>query len=354
MRDKSGAHRVAPDGSRLGIMPTTSGGIATLPRAPGHERPSGTSSGVPGHDRPRATPRAPDRDVPRTFTARAPGSDRPSAAPCVPVSDRFRPVQKAPGHGRPSGTLSGVSGHDRPRATPRAPGADVPPATTARAPGQHRLSAVPSAPVPNRSRPVQRAPGHGRPAASSDAVRHDRLRAILRAPDQDIPRTLAVQAPGSERPCAVAATAAAPDGPRVSHPVAGPDSSHRGPAAGPRLTSLTHPTAPAHDLHSRAYTTQEVQQLAQADLTPLLASEAHLLQDHTQQNAALGIPRSGGCTNVGRASDALQPLRGKRQARAPASEDAPFRLLDEAARRFPTAHLTRKEHHPMTCRCLSP
>ncbi len=79
MQDKSGAHPVAPDGSRLGIMPATSGGVATQPRAPGQERPPGAPSGVPRPDRPRATPQAPDQDVPWAMPAQAPGSDRSSA-----------------------------------------------------------------------------------------------------------------------------------------------------------------------------------------------------------------------------------------------------------------------------------
>ena len=259
MQDKSVARQVAPDGSRLGIMPTTSGGVATLPRAPGHERPSATLSGVRG-----MTVCAPRhrRRMGRTpaLPARAPGSDRPCAAPSVPVTDRSRPVQKAPGHGRPPAASSGAAGHDRPRATPRAPGADVPLATTAGVPGQRCPSAAHWARDHFRSRPAPTAPGHDRPlAASSGATRHDRPRATLQAPVQDVPRALAVRVPGSDRPCALAATAAAPDGPHVLHLVPGPDSSHRGPDAGPRPTSLTDPTTPAHDLYSRAYTAEEVQ-----------------------------------------------------------------------------------------------
>ena len=266
MQDKSVARQVAPDGSRLGIMPTTSGGVATLPRAPGHERPSATLSGVPGHDRPRATPQAPDQDVPRALPARAPGSDRPCAAPSVPVTDRSRPVQKAPGHGRPPAAPSGVPGHDRPRATPRAPGADVPLATTAGVPGQRC------------------------PSAAHWARDHFRSRPAPTAPVQDVPWALAVRVPGSDRPCALAATAAAPDGPHVLHLAPSPDSSHRGPDAGSRPTSLTAPTTPAHDLYGRAYTAQEVQQLTQADRTPLFDAKVRLLQALTQRPAAPGHP----------------------------------------------------------------
>ena len=59
---------------------------------------------------------------------------------CVPrracrSSDRSRPVQKAPGHGRPLAASSDVAGHDRPCATLTAPGADVPLATAGRGAG---------------------------------------------------------------------------------------------------------------------------------------------------------------------------------------------------------------------------
>ncbi len=302
MRDKSGAHPVAPDGSRLGIMPTTSGGVATLPRAPGQDRPRTVPYSTARPGRPRATLRAPDQDVPQAFAARAPGSDRPSAAPRVPILDRSRPVPRAPGYGRPPAALRAAR-HDRLCATPRAPGADVPPATPAGAPGQHRLRAAQRAHDHFRSRPAPKAPGHGRPSGTLSGVSgHDRLRATLRAPDQNVPWAFAARVPGSDCQCAVAATAAAPDGPRVSHPVTGPDSSHRGPAAGPRLTSLTTPTTPVHGWHSRTYIAEEVQQL---------------------------VPKPiGRCCSMKRPNTCM-------------------------IRRLPTTSMTRKEHHPMTCRCLS-
>ena len=110
--------------------------------APGHGRPLAASSGVAGHDRPRATPRAPGADVPLATAAGAPGQHRLSAAHWAPDHFRSRPAPRAPGHGRPLAASSDVAGHDRPRATLRAPGADVPLATTAGAPGQHRLRAM--------------------------------------------------------------------------------------------------------------------------------------------------------------------------------------------------------------------
>ena len=242
MQDKSVARQVAPDGSRLGIMPTTSGGVATQPRAPGHERPFTASSGAAKHGRLSAATRAPGADIPLATTAGAPGHGRPPAAP------------------------SGVPGHDRPRATPRAPGADVPLATTAGVPGQRC------------------------PSAAHWARDHFRSRPAPTAPVQDVPRALAVRVPGSDRPCALAATAAAPDGPHVLHLAPSPDSSHRGPDAGSRPTSLTAPTTPAHDLYGRAYTAQEVQQLTQADRTPLFDAKVRLLQALTQRPAAPGHP----------------------------------------------------------------
>ena len=305
MQDKSVARQVAPDGSRLGIMPTTSGGVATQPRAPGADIPLATTAG-------------------------------------------------APGHGRPLAASSGAAGHDRPRATPRAPGADVPLATTAGVPGQRCPSAAHWARDHFRSRPAPTAPGHDRPlAASSGATRHDRPRATLQAPVQDVPRALAVRVPGSDRPCALAATAAAPDGSHVLHPMPGPDSSHRGPDAGPRPTSLTDPTTPAYDLYGRAYTAEEVQQLTQADWTPLFDAEARLLQVLIQRVVVPGHPparrqhhrRRGAAVRrrqrakrldtlatVGRALDVLRPLLEDRQALAPESESALFQLLDEAAK----------------------
>ena len=390
MRDKSGAHYVAPDGSRLAIVPTTSGGSATLPRAPGQDRPRTASSGAARPGRPRATPRAPDQDVPQTLAAWAPGADRPRAAPCQPVPDRPCAVQMAPGHDRPRTASSGAARPDRPRATPRAPGADVPPATPAGAPGRHRLRAAQRAPDHFRSRPAPTAPGHGRPlAASSDVAGRGRPRATRRAPDQDVPRTFAARvpgsdrlraapcqpvpdrpcpvqrapghgrpsgtssgvpghgrpratlqapaqdvpqahlarAPGSDRPCAVAATVAAPDGPRVSSPVAGPASSHRGPAAGPRLTSLTHPTAPAHDLYRRAYTTQEVQQFAPAHRTPVLTAAVRLLLALIQRAQGL---------DIGRALAVLRCLLQDRPALPPPSQSAPIQSLDRAAAHLET------------------
>ena len=150
----------------------------------------------------------------------------------------------------------------------------------------------------------------------------------------------------------MAATAAAPAGPHVLPPAAGPDSSHRGPAAGPPPTSVTPPTPPAPDLYGRTYTAEEVQQLTQADDAPVLAAEVRLLQALIQRVVVAGRPparrqrhrRRGAAVRrrqrtqeldtlgaVGRALDVLRRLLKDRQALTPESESALFRLLDEAA-----------------------
>ena len=287
MRDKSGAHHVAPDGSRLGIMPTTSGGIATTPRAPGQDRPRTVPPGTARPDRLRATLRAPDQDVPRTLAVRAPGSDRPCA-------------------------------------TLRAPGADVPPATTAGAPGQDRLRAAQRAQDHCRSRPgAPTAPGQDRPlAAPSGVAWPDRPCATLRAPDQNVPRTLAVRAPGSDRPRAVAATAAAADESHVSPLAAGSDSSHRGSAAGPPPTSLTTHTTPAHDLYGQAYSAEEVQQPTPADRTPLFATAVRLL---------LALVLHAQALDIAHALDVLRRQLQDRPALTPVAEHTLLQSLEAAA-----------------------
>ena len=324
MQDMSGAHSVAPDGSRLGIMPTTSGGVATTPRAPGQDRPRTASSGAARPDRPRATPRAPGADVPPATTAGAPGQCRLRAVPSASDHDRSCAWhQKAPGQDRPRTASSGAARPCRPRATPRAPGTDVPPATAAGAPGQCRLSAAQRAPDHFRSRPAPRAPGRDRPlAASSDAVGHDRPRATPTAPDQDVPRALAARAPGSDRPCAVAATVAAADDPHVLPPATGPDSSHRGPAAEPPPTSVTTSTTSPHDLDGRMYTAEEVPQFTRANDTPLLATAVRLLQTLMQRARRL---------NIGHALDVLQRLLQDRPAPTPVSDSPLLQSLEAAA-----------------------
>ncbi len=118
-------------------MLVNNGGIATQPRAPGHERPCTASAGAAQHGRLSAASTAPGADIPRATPARAPGQYCQSAA------------LRAPGHGRPLAISAGMSGHDRLSAALRAPAADAAPAATATAPRQHCPSAAPIATVPS-------------------------------------------------------------------------------------------------------------------------------------------------------------------------------------------------------------
>ena len=167
--------------------------------------------------------------------------------------------------------------------------------------------------VPRNGRTITAdlAPRRRRRVRTDPAPRHLARRGLtVRAPPlgrriRTHPRTIAARAPGSGRPCAVAATVAAPDGPRVSPPVAGPDSSHRGPAARPCLTSLTTPTMPAHDMHSRTYTAEESKQHTPAAPTPVLTATVRLLLTLIQRAQGLDIGPSawtccGTCSRIGR------------------------------------------------------
>ena len=138
LQDLPGAPGTARQGTTRIIMLVNSGGTATQPRAPGHERPRAALRAA-RHGRLSAALRAPGADVPPATTAGAPGQYWLSAA------------LRAPGHGRPSAAPR-AAGHDRLSAELPAPGVDVPPATVAGAPGQHRLRAAPiaTAPVPAR------------------------------------------------------------------------------------------------------------------------------------------------------------------------------------------------------------
>ncbi len=161
MQDPPGAPGTARQGSTRTIVSTNSGGKATQPRAPGHERPL-TASRAARHGRLSADSGAPGADVPLATTAgapgqhclsaalRAPGHDRPLAAPrTVDYHWSCARHHWVPGHGR-FPTAPRAAGHGRLSAASPAPGADVPLASTARAPGQHRLSAtsIATAPVP--------------------------------------------------------------------------------------------------------------------------------------------------------------------------------------------------------------
>ena len=134
MQDHPGAPGTARQGPTRIIMLVKSGGNATQPRAPGHERPLAAPRAA-RHGRLSAATGAPGADVPLASTAGAPGQHCLSAAP------------RAPGHGRPLAALS-AAGHDRLSAALRAPGAaDVPLATMTRAPG-HTVCVPPSPPSP--------------------------------------------------------------------------------------------------------------------------------------------------------------------------------------------------------------
>ena len=134
MQDYPGAPGTARQGRTGTSVPTDSGGVATQPRAPSHERPLAAQRAA-GHGWLSAALEAPGDDVPLTTTARAPGHDCLSAVP------------RTPGHGRPLAAQR-AAGRDRLRVAFGAPGADVPLATTAGAPGHHRLSAAPIATAP--------------------------------------------------------------------------------------------------------------------------------------------------------------------------------------------------------------
>ena len=156
MQDLPGAPGTARQGRTGTSVPTDSGGVATQPRAPSHERPLAAQRAA-GHGWLSAALEAPGDDEPLTTTARAPGHNCLSAVPRTPGHgrplaaqraagrDRLRVAFGAPGADVPLATTAGAPGHHRLSATQPAPGADAPLATTAGAPGHHRLSAAPIA-----------------------------------------------------------------------------------------------------------------------------------------------------------------------------------------------------------------
>ena len=80
MQDHPGAPGTARQGRTRTIVSTNRGGVATQPRAPGHERPLAAQRAA-RHGRLSAALRAPGADVPLATTARAPGHHRLSATP---------------------------------------------------------------------------------------------------------------------------------------------------------------------------------------------------------------------------------------------------------------------------------
>ena len=95
MQDHPGAPGTARQGPTRTIMLVNSGGKATQPRAPGHERPPAAQPAA-GHGRLSADSGAPGADVPLATTAGAPGHHCLSAA------------LRAPGYGRPLATTTSV------------------------------------------------------------------------------------------------------------------------------------------------------------------------------------------------------------------------------------------------------
>ena len=74
-----GAPGTARQGPTRIIMLVNDGGIATQPKAPGHDRPFTASTGAAKHGRPRAATRSPGAGVPLATVAGAPGQHRLSA-----------------------------------------------------------------------------------------------------------------------------------------------------------------------------------------------------------------------------------------------------------------------------------
>ena len=92
-----GAPGTARQGRTRIIVSTNDGGVATQPRAPGHERPL-TAQRAARHGRLSAALRAPDADVPLAITARAPGQHRLRAN-----GDRHRRLAGRPTPAAPGG-----------------------------------------------------------------------------------------------------------------------------------------------------------------------------------------------------------------------------------------------------------
>ena len=111
MHDDTGAHH-APDGRSRSILPAVTGGLATLPRAPGPDQPPATAGQdrlcaalrVPGHVRPTPRRRRRISTKPRPSWPGVAGADRLCAAPLASGPLRPRHAQKAPGSDQPPAT----------------------------------------------------------------------------------------------------------------------------------------------------------------------------------------------------------------------------------------------------------
>ena len=150
MQVHPGAPGTARQGPTRTIMLVNSGGNATQPRAPGHDRPPAAQRAA-GHGRLSADSGAPGADVPLAITAGAPGQYCLSAA------------LRAPGHGRPLAITAGVSVHDRLSA---APIATAPVPAGLRRLRQECLPRVPANPRTPTYPPVHRDTTHNRAAFS--------------------------------------------------------------------------------------------------------------------------------------------------------------------------------------------
>ena len=314
MRDDAGAPPVTPVGSRLGITPASTGGLATPP-APDQHVPAARSAAAPRADRLRAAHLAPGPDRPSDEPPRPPEQDRPRAAswapdqhvPVAPTAaapgvDRLRAAHLAPGPDRPSDEPPRPPEQDRPRAASWAPDQHVPVAPTAAAPGVDRLCAAHLAPGP--------------------------------APRQDRPRA------GQDPALASADSPVTPPAPPA------PDCSRRN-ATGtdPRPTSITD--TPASDLYTPAFTAQELEQLAHTDHGSPLAAEVRLLRvlilrlittpRRRRRRAGAAFQRRRRYARlralhaVCRALDVLQRLLKTQHALAPSDSTELTQFLDEIA-----------------------
>ncbi len=267
MRDKSGAQR-ALAGSGLGSTPANSGGAATMPRAPGHERPSAAPRAA-GHGRLSAALQAPGPDVLLATTAGAPGQDRLSAAQ-------------------------------------QAPGPDVPFATMAKAPRHDRLSAAPPVPEHNCS---------GAAIAAVSVPDHSHV-SPPPASGHDCSRRVPV--------------AAGPPPASVTHPTTLEETVYDRTCTKEEVQRLVQAaTAPLLDEELRLLQVLIQRVVATGyDPTPPPGRQQDAPTVRQRQRAALLEKLAV----VGRAVDVLQRTLKTRQALASDSASALFQLLDEAAK----------------------
>ncbi len=227
MQDHPGAPGTARQGPTRIIMLVNSGGVATQPRAPGHERPCAALRAA-RHGRLSAASTAPGADVPPATTAGAPGQYCLSAAP------------RAPGHGRPAAAQR-AAGHDRLSAALQAPDAGARLAVTATPPSHHRPSAtlaIATAPLPAHVRRLlqvvlPRVPATPRPLIYPHSHRNPASRRSVPTP----PLHMVERGPG--------------DGPRAHHTWHYPCGF--GPSGG-EAHSTTHQVHPATQVPPRPQT----------------------------------------------------------------------------------------------------